>query len=43
MPDANTSAANNQDALSPLRVFDRLEVGPVKLERKRLVAPIAWS
>jgi creatinine amidohydrolase/Fe(II)-dependent formamide hydrolase-like protein len=39
MPEANTPATNHQDALNPLRVFDRLEVGPVKLERKRLVAP----
>jgi creatinine amidohydrolase/Fe(II)-dependent formamide hydrolase-like protein/7-cyano-7-deazaguanine synthase in queuosine biosynthesis len=27
------------DALSLLKVFDRLEVGPVKLEPKRLIAP----
>jgi creatinine amidohydrolase/Fe(II)-dependent formamide hydrolase-like protein/7-cyano-7-deazaguanine synthase in queuosine biosynthesis len=27
------------DPLSPLEVFDRLEVGPVQLERRRLIAP----
>ena len=30
---------SNDDPLSILDVFDRLEVGPVKLERRRLVAP----
>ena len=39
MPEANTPILNNDDALSLLTVFDRLEVGPVTLERKRLVAP----
>ena len=34
------SKANTEnDPLSALVVFDRLEVGPVKLEPKRLVAP----
>jgi creatinine amidohydrolase/Fe(II)-dependent formamide hydrolase-like protein len=28
-----------EDVLSVLEVFDRLEVGPVKLERQRLIAP----
>ena len=28
-----------EDPLAILEVFDRLEVGPVRLERKRLVAP----
>ena len=40
MPDAPLPAANpDNDPLSILDVFDRLEVGPVKLERRRLVAP----
>jgi hypothetical protein len=39
MPEANTPLVNNADALNVLTVFDRLEVGPIKLERKRLVAP----
>jgi creatinine amidohydrolase/Fe(II)-dependent formamide hydrolase-like protein len=39
MPKANTPLVNNADALNVLTVFDRLEVGPIKLERKRLVAP----
>lgn len=39
MPESDTPIENNDDALSLLSVFDRLEVGPVKLERKRLVAP----
>ena len=30
---------SNDDPLGILTVFDRLEVGPVKLERRRLVAP----
>ena len=33
----------DDDPLSILDVFDRLEVGPVKLERKRLVAPYRLS
>jgi len=37
---ANTNALNQEiDPLNVLLVFDRLEVGPVKLERWRLVAP----
>ena len=40
MPESPTPTVdNNDDPLSILAVFDRLEVGPVKLERKRLVAP----
>ncbi|BBO70334.1 hypothetical protein DSCA_42640 [Desulfosarcina alkanivorans] len=39
MPEANTPVLNHEDALAPLVVFDRLEVGPVRLEPKRLVAP----
>ena len=33
------------DALSPLKVFDRLEIGPVKLEPKRLITPyhLFWN
>ena len=30
---------SDDDPLSMLEVFDRLEIGPVKLEPKRLVAP----
>ena len=32
-------APQKQDQLSILKVFHRLEVGPLKLERKRLIAP----
>ena len=40
MPDAPPPTANNDnDPLSILEVFDRLEVGPVKVEKRRLVAP----
>ncbi|WP_419658115.1 creatininase family protein [Desulfosarcina variabilis] len=40
MADEKISKANSEnDPLSALVVFDRLEVGPVKLEPKRLVAP----
>ena len=40
MPESPTlTVDSNDDPLSILAVFDRLEVGPVKLERKRLVAP----
>ena len=34
-----TSSQKQQDQLDILSVFDRLEVGPIKLERKRLTAP----
>ncbi len=33
------SRAPETDPLSILGVFDRLEIGPVRLEAKRLVAP----
>jgi hypothetical protein len=40
MPESSAPFGNsNDDPLSTLNVFDRLEVGPVKLERRRLVAP----
>lgn len=40
MPESPSPAVDsNDDPLSRLAVFDRLEVGPVKLERRRLVAP----
>ena len=40
MAESNTPiVTGDDDRLSILGVFDRLEVGPVKLERKRLVAP----
>ena len=40
MPDESApTGAPEDDPLAVLVVFDRLEVGPVKLERKRLVAP----
>jgi len=40
MDGALTDIANrDSDPLQALLVFDRLEVGPVKLERRRLVAP----
>ena len=32
-------APQKQDQLSILKAFHRLEVGPLKLERKRLIAP----
>ncbi len=32
-------ASNAEDSQNVLKVFDRLDVGPVKVERKRLVAP----
>jgi len=35
----NKDARDLKDPLSVLTVFDRLEVGPVKLEPKRLIAP----
>jgi creatinine amidohydrolase/Fe(II)-dependent formamide hydrolase-like protein/7-cyano-7-deazaguanine synthase in queuosine biosynthesis len=35
--------STKDDALFLLRVFDRLEVGPVKLERRRLIAPYRVS
>ncbi|UCD78261.1 MAG: creatininase family protein, partial [Desulfobacterales bacterium] len=35
----NEIAEGSEDSLSALAVFDRLEVGPVKLESKRLTAP----
>ena len=40
MSAANRVIANRKDnPLGRLMVFDRLEVGPVKLEQRRLVAP----
>jgi len=40
MAEANTTDLNQKtDLFNTLLVFDRLEVGPVKLERRRLVAP----
>jgi hypothetical protein len=40
MAEANTTDLNQKtDLFDTLLVFDRLEVGPVKLERRRLVAP----
>ncbi|MGW8188334.1 MAG: hypothetical protein ACWGNK_13735, partial [Desulfobacterales bacterium] len=47
MPEKNIPKTRNQkkgpkakrDPFSILTVFDRLEVGPVKLEPKRLIAP----
>jgi creatinine amidohydrolase/Fe(II)-dependent formamide hydrolase-like protein len=47
MPDKTEKQSNDKkkfskastDILSILRVFDRLEVGPIKLEPKRLIAP----
>jgi creatinine amidohydrolase/Fe(II)-dependent formamide hydrolase-like protein/7-cyano-7-deazaguanine synthase in queuosine biosynthesis len=36
---APRKTTSKDDALSALQVFDRLEVGPVKLERRRLIAP----
>ena len=35
----NESSSREQDQLSLLKVFDRLEIGPVKLEPRRLTAP----
>jgi creatinine amidohydrolase/Fe(II)-dependent formamide hydrolase-like protein/7-cyano-7-deazaguanine synthase in queuosine biosynthesis len=36
---AQKKISSKDDTLSVLQVFDRLEVGPVKLERRRLIAP----
>ena len=41
-PKRNRKSANEKsahDPLSALQVFDRLEVGPIKLEPRRLIAP----
>jgi len=43
MSEVETSMKKSDDPLSMLTVFDRLEVGPVKLEPKRLVAPYRLS
>ncbi|MBW2434936.1 MAG: creatininase family protein, partial [Deltaproteobacteria bacterium] len=41
----SASGKTAQDPLSALQVFDRLEVGPVKLESRRLMAPyrLFWN
>ncbi len=41
----SASGMRAQDLLSALQVFDRLEMGPVKLESKRLMAPyrLFWN
>ncbi len=41
----SVSQKSAQDPLSELQVFDRLEIGPVKLEPKRLMAPyrLFWN
>ena len=40
LPTAKTASGSSaNDPLAVLEVFDRLEVGPVKLEPKRLTAP----
>ncbi len=43
MTEAKRPPVNQEDPLSVLAVFDRLEVGPVRLEQKRLVAPYRLS
>jgi creatinine amidohydrolase/Fe(II)-dependent formamide hydrolase-like protein/7-cyano-7-deazaguanine synthase in queuosine biosynthesis len=40
---AQKKSSSKDDALSLLRIFDRLEVGPVKLQRRRLIAPYRVS
>ena len=41
--DAHRRPERQNDPLSALEVFDRLEVGPVRLERRRLLAPYRLS
>jgi creatinine amidohydrolase/Fe(II)-dependent formamide hydrolase-like protein len=42
---SKSSSAFEKDPLSILEIFDRLEVGPIKLEAKRLIAPyrLKWN
>jgi creatinine amidohydrolase/Fe(II)-dependent formamide hydrolase-like protein len=45
IPDGDIDPQAFKDPLSVLEVFDRLEIGPVKLEPKRLIAPyrLYWN